>query len=101
MVVIVAGEEREAVKKQQPRLLPPQFSGTERWLAAVKKIESQSLVRLLGDVYKALFKQTAGSCATWLLCIPRILFLWPGPHMIQTVLTHNHSLGTSTAESWK
>lgn len=63
MVVIVAGEEGEAVKKKKG-FCPPQSSGTERWLAALKKIKSQGLVRLPVDIYKASFKQTAGSCAT-------------------------------------
>lgn len=70
-MVIVAGEEGEAVSKKKKKnnynnqgFCPPQFSGSERWLAALKKIKSQGLVRLPADIYKALFKQTAGSCAT-------------------------------------
>lgn len=51
-------------KQNNQGFCSPQFSGTERWLAAMKKLKSQSLVRLLVDIYKALFKQTAGSCAT-------------------------------------
>ena len=49
-------------------------------------MKSSSLVRLPIDICRALFKQTAGTCATELLFIPRLFFPWPGHHPIKQCL---------------
>lgn len=63
-LAVVGEEMRHRFLKAKPQSFSPQFGGTERWLAAVNKTRFSSLAQLPVDVYRALLKQTAGTCTT-------------------------------------
>lgn len=52
-MAVAARDEQKFLKKQNTKASPPQFHGTERWVADQNEIKSQSLVRLPVDIYRA------------------------------------------------